>query len=148
MFLIGFLSCMSLATIYSGKEIPFNFSGNGNLNAPGDWIKKNQIHIYKDKVIIDVDDPSLGRYAPTGSMIPVLDKNSNGIKIIPKKEEDINIGDIITFEQDGMLIVHRVVEKGEDEEGVYFITKGDNNNITDGKIRFKDIKYVTIAIIY
>ena len=47
-----------------------------------------------------------------------------------------------------MLIVHRVVEKGIDEQGVYFITKGDNNNIDDCKIRFKDIDTVLIAVIY
>ena len=81
-------------------------------------------------------------------MKPLLDFNSNGIRIVPKNEEQISVGDIISFEQNGDLIVHRVVEKSEDEEGVYFITKGDNNSASDGKIRFKDIKYVTVGVIW
>jgi hypothetical protein len=44
--------------------------------------------------------------------------------------------------------VHRVIDKGIDEKGVYFVTKGDNNSVVDGKVRFKDIEYVTIAIIW
>ncbi len=47
-----------------------------------------------------------------------------------------------------MLIIHRVVEIGEDEQGTYFITKGDNNFFSDGKVRFGQIKYVTIGVIY
>ncbi len=47
-----------------------------------------------------------------------------------------------------MLIVHRVVDKGVDSDGVYFITKGDNNNYSDGKVRFEEIEYITIGILY
>ena len=41
-----------------------------------------------------------------------------------------------------------VIEKGIDEDGIYFITKGDNNSITDGKIRFEDIEYITVGVIW
>jgi len=45
--------------------------------------------------------------------------------------------------------VHRVVYKGKDSIGTYFILKGDNNEEVDpGKVRFEQIKYKTIAIIY
>ena len=81
-------------------------------------------------------------------MLPVLDQESNGIRIVPKSENEVNEGDIITFKQDNLLIVHRVVEKGIDNQGVYFITKGDNNSLSDGKIRFKDIEYITIGVLY
>jgi hypothetical protein len=46
------------------------------------------------------------------------------------------------------LIIHRVVEKGVDFDGIYFIAKGDNNVVSDGKIRFEDIKYKTIGVIW
>jgi len=146
-FIIGFLSSL-LLSMYSNIEMPLGLSLNENLESPSDWINENQIHVYENAIVIDIEDASISKYAPTGSMIPVLDENSNGIRIIPESENDINVGDIITFEQDSQLIVHRVIEKGSDEEGVYFITKGDNSNITDGKIRFKNIKYVTIGILW
>lgn len=154
-FLGGFLFANLLGFYYVyGSEIPilknFGFLNSGlNLNTtPFDFIKENQIEIYPDKVIIRVENASMGSYAPTGSMKPVLDSDSNGIRIVPKSENDIHLGDIISFQKNNELIIHRVVEKGIDGQGVYFITKGDNNSIDDGKIRFKQIKYLTIGIIW
>lgn len=152
-FLFGFLSAnlVSYYFIY-GMEIPFsnnwNFTGYHSDKAPYDFIKENQIEIYKDKIIIYVKDASISRYAPTGSMKPTLDENSNGIRIVPQTEKDIHIGDIITYKDGESLIVHRIIEIGTDKDGTYFIPKGDNNTVSDGKVRFKDIKYVTIGIIW
>ncbi|MEK6859824.1 MAG: hypothetical protein AABX54_03340 [Nanoarchaeota archaeon] len=150
-FLFGFFSANFFSYYLAyGLENPFvnNFNFSDTNHAPFDFIKENQIQIYDDKVVINVDGASLSKYAPTGSMKPVLDENSNGIRIVPKNEDEIHVGDIITFEQDGNLIIHRVIEKGTDKEGIYFIAKGDNNTISDGKIRFKDIKYLTIMIVW
>ena len=152
-FLFGFLSAniIGLYLIY-GSEIPFSFNNFsfsiGNNSAPFDFVTENQIQVYDDKIIIDIDGASISRYAPTGSMLPVLDEGSNGIRIVPKSEEDIHVGDIITFRQENMLIVHRVISKGADDQGTYFITKGDNSPINDGKVRFKDIEYITIGVIW
>lgn len=117
-----------------------------DIEAPNDWISLNQISMTSDKIIIRVDNASLSAYAPSGSMKPVLDQGANGIRIVPTSEDQIEVGDIITFGND--KIVHRVIEKGEDLEGVYFITQGDNNAYPDGKVRFEDIHYVTIGILY
>lgn len=152
-FAFGFLSA-NLLNFYlvNGLENPFNngfeISSFNSKQAPSDFIKEKQIEVYSDKIIIHVENASLSSYAPTGSMKPVLDENSNGIRIIPKSEEDIHIGDIITFQENDYLVVHRVIEKNSDENGTYFITKGDNNGISDGKIRFKNIKYITIGILW
>jgi hypothetical protein len=157
-FLIGFLSAnlIGLYLIY-GSEIPFslnnfsfaNFSFSPkNNSAPFDFIREDQIQIFDDKIIINIENASLSRYAPTGSMLPVLDEGSNGIRIVPKSEKDIHIGDIITFNQDNMFIVHRVIDIGTDSEGTYFVTKGDNSPVSDGKIRFENIKYITIGVIW
>jgi len=152
-FLLGFLSAnfIGFYLVY-GLEIPFSFNNfslfNDNDSAPFDFVDESQIKVYDDKIVIDIKDASLSRYAPTGSMLPLLDENSNGIRIKPESEDDIHVGDIITFEQGDYLIVHRVIEKGIDENGIYFITKGDNTNISDGKIRFSEIKYITIGIIW
>ena len=147
-FFIGFLSCLLIIMFYNGTEIPYVFAEKGNIDSPGDWIQESQIHVYDNAIVIDINNAELARYAPTGSMKPVLDKDSTGIRIVPKSEEQIKVGDIVSFEQDNNLIIHRVVEKGEDSDGVYFITQGDNANFSDEKIRFKDIKYVTIGVIW
>src|SRR3989344_4762671 len=79
---------------------------------------------------------------------PISDENANGIRIVPEDEDSINVGDIITFEKNDLLIVHRVIEIGIDSEGKYFITKGDNNLVADVKIRFEDIRYLNIGVIW
>jgi len=150
-FLLGFFTCMMLTFIYKDIEQPIRIGEVSIVNppnSPGDWIKESQISIYENAVVLHIEGASLSRYAATGSMKPVLDIGSNGIRIVPENPEQIEIGDIITFEKNGELIIHRVIEKGTDEEGIYFITKGDNNNVTDGKVRFEEIKYVTIGILY
>jgi len=151
-FLLGFLSAniLGLYFVY-GFEIPASFDYLGvsfDNSTPFDFIKENDIQVYEDKIIINVDGASIGKYASTGSMKPVLDSDSNGIRIKPQSEKDVHIGDIITFRQEGYLIIHRVIDIGTDNEGTYFITKGDNNDIIDGKIRFKDIEYITIGVIW
>jgi len=153
-FFLGFISAsiVSYYLVY-GLESPFSsdfgfLNFNDSNKAPFDFIKENQIQILDDKIVIYIDGASLSRYAPTGSMRPVLDEGANGIRIAPNSEQDIHIGDIITFKKGSHLIVHRVVDKGNDEAGVYFITKGDNNKTADGKVRFEDIKYITIGIIW
>jgi hypothetical protein len=49
----------------------------------------------------------------------------------------------------GFSIVHRVIEIGNDEDGWYAITKGDNNPTPDPwKIRFEWVRRITVAVIY
>ena len=152
-FLVGFLSAnLFNVFVYYGSEFPLvnglGFLEGGFVEAPSDFIELGQIKVYDDRVVIYVDDASLSRYAPTGSMVPVLDEGSNGIRVPVYGSDDIEIGDIVSFDKDGVLIVHRVIEKGTDSEGVYFITKGDNNNMSDGKVRFEDIEYKTVGVIW
>lgn len=121
---------------------------NNKINSPSDFIKDSDIEFKDNQIIININDPILARFTDTDSMIPVLDSNSLGIGFIPASPDEINLGDIISFRQSDKLIVHRVIEKGTDENGVYFITKGDNSNINDGKIRFSEINSVLVGILY
>lgn len=147
-FILGIIFCfLVLNLLSSSMEFPLTLFP-GNVSGPGDDIKENQIQVYNDKIIIEIENASIGRYAATGSMTPVLNENSNGIRVPVYSEKDIQVGDIITFSDGNELIVHRVIEKGEDLEGVYFITKGDNNSYADGKIRFEQIKYKTIGVLW
>lgn len=65
----------------------------------------------------------------TGSMEPIIYR---GDAIIYKKNlkiDDIEIGNIIAYKKDGMIITHRVV--GLDKKQKILKTKGDNNNTVD-----------------
>jgi signal peptidase I len=147
-FSLGFISAYLVVLLENNVETPFSFSKSEQDITPSNVINEKDIKVYNDRVVIYIDGAKISRYAPTGSMRPTFDEYSNGIKITPESENDINVGDIITYRDGEDLIVHRVVEKGEDQEGTYFITKGDNNAIVDGKIRFSMIDSKTIAILY
>jgi hypothetical protein len=155
MFLVGFLSCILVVGFLNyNTEKPLSINGlvlmnnQHNESAPSDWIKEGDIVTYGDKVIINVKGASISSYADTGSMRPVLDKDSNGIRIVPQSPDQIKIGDIVTYEKDGSLIVHRIIEEGTDNNGSWFVTKGDNNDFQDSRIYFKDIRYVTIGVLW
>lgn len=136
-----------------GLEVPgsvggFNIFNLSDEKTPSDSIEDSRIMVFDDRVVIYIDDASLSHYAPTGSMEPVLDENSNGIRVRVNSVDEIEVGDIISFKKDRISIVHRVVDKGVDGKGVYFVTKGDNNEFSDGKIRFEDVEYKTVGVIW
>ncbi len=57
--------------------------------------------------------------------------------------------ELIQLIEQKQLKDNNIVKIKEDEEGKYFITKGDNVPIPDPvKVRFKDICGVVVAIIY
>ena len=118
------------------------------IYAPSDFIKEKDILVYEDKIVLNIKNYSIEKYGFSDSMVPLFDKKANGIGIKPISEEDINLGDIIIFRKEGNLIIHRVIEKGFDSKGLFFITKGDNNNFIDEKVRFKEIDSVIVGIIY
>ena len=145
-----FLSASFVSIYVEGIETPLTSlfeCGNGS-KSPSYVISPEQIEVFDDKIVIHVSDAHISRYAPTGSMRPVLDSTANGIQIRPLNSDAISVGDIVSFQKDNVIIVHRVIDKGEDTQGVYFITKGDNTALPDGKIRFSDITYKTIGVIY
>lgn len=124
---------------------------NNEKSSPSDHVKESQIHVLKDKIILDIKDASWARFTDTNSMDPMIDAGSNSIELKPKTTEDVKVGDIISYHSeyaDG-LIIHRVVEVGEDRDGWYVRVKGDNLEQKDpGKIRFSQIEGVLVGIIY
>jgi len=120
-----------------------------NAEAPSNMLNVSDIEVNDKQVILHVLGARISSYANTESMLPVLSENSNGIEIIPQIPEQIHAGDIITYEDNaGNFIVHRVIKISQDEQGIYFVAKGDNSATNDGKIRFSQIKYKTIALVY
>lgn len=69
----------------------------------------------------------------SGSMEPELSK---GDLIIVKETNSYNCEDIVVFQDGNSLVVHRIIEKSDEE----VITKGDANNTDDGAIAISRIK--------
>ncbi len=149
------LICLVLAGVYlavaQSPESPSWISGRAKeLSGPANRIDKSNIHVYPDRVVIDIKDPQWATFADTNSMDPVFDNGNFAIEVVPKSQGDIHIGDIISYDSffaSGTL-VHRVVEIGDDGEW-YAIAKGDNNPDADpGKVRFGQVRRVMAMIIY
>lgn len=119
-------------------------------DSPADRLKDYSIKIYDDKITVFVKNPYLAKFTDTHSMEPVLGSKSTGIEIIPGSESDIKEGDIVSYAGSAdEVIIHRVIKIGNDAEGWYAITKGDNNTGNDpGKIRFNQIKRILVGILY
>jgi len=147
-FLFGFVSCFILVFLVSGSSILGYSVYDITSNNYSGWIDNSKIKVYDDKIVITIKNASISSYVPSRSMGLFIHDGVYGVKVKPESEEQISIGDIVSFRKNEEIIVHRVVEKGKDSEGIYFITKGDSNNIIDGKIRFKDIESVTVMLIY
>lgn len=142
-FVMGTLVGALLFILLSGQ-----LTGASSPIAPSDSIPTSAIEVFDDRIVLLIEGASISSYAPTGSMRPFFDAGANGIRVVPTSPEEIAVGDIISFTRGSDLIVHRVVTKGVDADGAYFITRGDNNTINDELIRFDDIAYKTIGILY
>ncbi len=129
------------AEIINGKEKP----------SPQNRIKEKDVRIFNNEVIIKIDNAEWREFIDSNSMDPFIDEGTATIEIKPKNEEEIKTGDIISYNIDGIdyALVHRVLEIGNDEEGIYFITKGDNYYKEDSeKVRFSQIEGIVVGILY
>ena len=149
-FALGWYSNLAVGLITNSENPYFAIQSNERIS-PSDIINTKQIIILEDRIIINQPGITWASYANTNSMDPVLDEDSNGFEIVPESENQISVGDIIAYEptwNEG-LVIHRIIEIGYDEQGWYAILKGDNNPIQDpGKVRFEQVKYLLIGIIY
>lgn len=85
------------------------------------------------------DQPAIGGYhimvIATGSMAPKI--NPGDVVLVKKvSTQDLKVGDIITYYSIdsnifGKVISHRISDIAKSEEGYYFTTKGDANQIKD-----------------
>lgn len=76
----------------------------------------------------------------SGSMEPEF---SPGDMLVIKKGDVYQIGDVVTYEQQGSFITHRIMEQDETS----FLTKGDANNAPDDvRVWYTDI-YGTVLFV-
>jgi signal peptidase I len=85
-------------------------------------------------------------------MDPLFDAGSHLIEQWVQNPEQLKVGDIASYEPDefkGFTIVHRIIEKGYDEKGLYFVFKGDNNPTADPfRVREHELRRKVVGIIY
>ncbi|MFH1915917.1 MAG: signal peptidase I [Nanoarchaeota archaeon] len=123
----------------------------GEIPSPKDRIKEEQVSVYRKRVVINIDNAYEGFILDTNSMDPLIDAGTTTLAVKPDSPDDVQEGDIILFTSDESEynIIHRVIYVGDDEEGRYYITRGDNNPAEDpGKVRFENITAVVIGILY
>ena len=158
-FMLGFLASNIYAQmniespLKIAKNVTKTFDGTNDdqVPSPSDWIKENQISVYNSQVVLDLQNAQWATFTDTHSMEPVLSARANAIEVVPKSPDEIKIGDIVSYKSDYAdgTIIHRVVEKNVDDQGIYFTMKGDNNQASDpGKIRFDQVRRVVVAIVY
>jgi signal peptidase I len=148
---ISFLFILTVLFFLIINTLAFEDLGltSATISSPGEWVKDEQILVYNDKVILDIPNATWVGFTDTKSMEPFFDHKSNALEIKPQSPDEIIIGDIISYQGKTGVIIHRVIEKNVDNEGIYFVVKGDNNKVKDQqKVRFEDIKGVVVAVIY
>lgn len=93
---------------------------------------------------------TISEIANSKSMSPTFDYGHKLILQYPiLSHQELKVGDIIIYEtRINYSIVHRIVKIGEDKKGWYCVTKGDNDILKDPKVRFYQIKYLVVGVLY
>jgi signal peptidase I len=121
--------------------------------SPADRIDDSDISVSGNSARINLKNAKWRRrrYIDSNSMDPLIDAGTTTIEIKPKYASEIQVGDIIAYDVEGYdyAFVHRVIKIGNDEDGVYFTTKGDNYWQEDpDKVRFSQIEGIVVGILY
>jgi len=158
--LIAFALGLLVSTMFNGQtpvleqaqETISIFSNPQDVPSPSDTLKEDDIHVLSDRVEIDIAGAIPVVFTDTNSMDPVIDFGTTALELEVTDPNELQVGDIVSYETQrapGTTVVHRIVEIGEDEEGLYFIFKGDNNPTTDpDKVRPEQLRRKVIGILY
>jgi len=115
---------------------------SSSLDLPKSRIKEMEFSVFENKFVMDSKYKLMfGKIENTHSMEPTLWKGAYTIELeignknLQVKKDDLKIGDIISFKsKSGSNIIHRIVKIGNDENGWYAQTKGDNNKRFDTEL--------------
>ena len=133
------------------ESVPI-FSQPMDIPSPSAAIDAQDIRVLGDRVELRVANVIPAVFTDTNSMDPVIDAGTTALELTITSPNQVQVGDIVSYETTlapGTFIIHRVVEKGTDENGLYFVLKGDNNPTTDPeKVRFDQLRRKVIGILY
>ena len=79
--------------------------------------------IIERAIVTKINDNKLGQLKSLDEISVIIEK--------PKKDQKYRKGDIIAYQKDKHLIVHRIVDIGKQEGKTVYITKGDVNKSAD-----------------
>ena len=125
----------------TGEELP----------SPANRIKDSDVTVYSNRVMVDIENAKWRKFIDSNSMDPLIDEGTTTIEIKPNDAREIKVGDIISYDMCGYdyAFVHRVTEIGNDENGAYFVTRGDNYWREDpDKVRFSQVEGIVVGILY
>ena len=131
---IAFILLLSLAIFAYPSNNPYK-----------DFICSQNLSNLSEIMVIttNMSRTSEGKY--TNSMFPAFDENSKLTMEKLNPNTDLSVGDIIEFkvhEYFGCINIHRIIKIKEDKQGIYYVTKGDNNLLPDfQKTRRDNILY-------
>ena len=136
--LIGILtpifSLTAMQSIYSNELKPFHLTrGDKDEEGPFGWMVTSLASIGIIWFTVGVF-PVYPSVIATGSMIPMIQP---GDVILVKKSIDknnLNLGEVIQFQRDDILISHRIIEMIEERGIKSYRTKGDNNSVPDPEL--------------
>lgn len=86
----------------------------------------------------------------TGSMTPMINRGDVVIVRKTKQYDLLKKGDIIAYNYNNVIVVHRIVEIINEDNNYYFYTKGDANNAIDNYVIYENqiLGIVNIKIPY
>ena len=142
------------------------FTGTIERPSPSDIVPASSVQIIENSIVVNLTNLNIPFTQPpkvwlpplpdTNSMDPEMDNGHNNILIAGVDEADqkklvdfLQVGDIAVYRSPRMYAIHRIVEKGEDEQGRYFRFKGDNNAVKDPDlVRDNEIQWLCIGTIF
>ncbi len=124
--------------------------------SPQDFIKRHQIFWNEDEGSVTIHGIKgrvrIPEIADTNSMDGLMDYGHNVLLVEEFDRNKLIVGDIVVFRPTMYRtnsIIHRISKIGEDEDGRWYFTRGDNNAIRDPyRLRNQHIGWLCIGIIY
>lgn len=120
LLIVVFFFGLSLYSRFSGNAMPL---GNETfvVIASGSMSEKNEANDYLsnyDNQFNAYDIIGISRYS---------------------SEDEINLYDVVAFKNnDGTIIVHRIISIEETDDGIGYITRGDSNNLSDDNVQYDE----------
>lgn len=139
-----FFSTMLEALVSLILFVFINYEHTIKINRLTRWQKKkinpkNSVIIITVVILLVIFVAGLLPYRPvavmSNSMVPEF---ARGYVVITKKIneddiQDIKIGDILEYQLDESVVIHRIINIEEEKGSLIFTTKGDNNDSQDSK---------------
>ncbi|MBI4145418.1 hypothetical protein HY493_04415 [Candidatus Woesearchaeota archaeon] len=153
-FSLGWLASLAVGT--PSVPVPVETAqavfGPNDVPGPITSLLASQVHVFNDRVEIDMGDMIPAVFTDTDSMGHTLDQGTIALEQTITDPRQVQVGDIVSYKTPlapDAIIIHRVIEIGNDEEGVFYIFQGDGLSEPDpAKVRFSQLQREVIGLLY